>query len=59
MTEGRFIRKKFSSYLPAKGLATLVQFTSARRIINGISRAEKVAGFALSFQAALVAGSWA
>jgi hypothetical protein len=49
MTGGWFTDKKFSSYLPAKGLATLVQFTSARRIINGIDRADEVAGFAMSF----------
>ncbi|WP_082445194.1 hypothetical protein [Sphingomonas sp. Leaf28] len=59
MTEGWFTARKFSTYLPAKGPATLVQFTSARRIINGIDRAEKVAGYAKSFQAALVAGGWA
>lgn len=59
MTEGWFTGKRFASYLPAKGPATTVQFTSARRIINGIDRAEKVAGYALSFQAALVAGGWA
>jgi hypothetical protein len=58
MTEGWFTGRKFSSYLPKKGLATLPQFTSARRIINGIDRAEKVAGLAMSFQAALVAGGW-
>ncbi|PTQ59732.1 chitinase class I [Sphingomonas aurantiaca] len=59
MTEGWFTARKFSTYLPAKGAATPVQFTSARRIINGIDRAEKVAGYAMSFQAALVAGGWA
>ncbi len=59
MTEGWFTGKRFSSYLPAKGPATIVQFTSARRIINGIDRAEKVAGYAMPFQAALVAGGWA
>ena len=59
MTEGWFTGKRFASYLPAKGPATTVQFTSARRIINGIDRAEKVAGYAMSLQAALVAGSWA
>lgn len=31
---------------------------SARRIINGIGRAEKIAAFAMSFQAALVLGEW-
>ncbi len=59
MTEGWFTGKRFSSYLPAKGPATVVEFTSARRIINGIDRAEKVAGYAMSFQAALVAGGLA
>jgi hypothetical protein len=59
MTEGWFTARKFSTYLPAKGPATPVQFTSARRIINGIDRAEKVAGYAMSFQAALIAGGWA
>jgi hypothetical protein len=59
MTEGWFTTRKFSSYLPAKGPATTAQFTSARRIINGVDRAEKVAGYAMSFQAALVAGGWA
>jgi hypothetical protein len=49
MTEGWFTRKRFASYLPAKGPATTVQFTSARRIINGIDRADKVAGYAMSF----------
>ncbi len=58
MTEGWFTGKRFASYLPAKGPATTVQFTSARRIINGIDRAEKVAGYAMSFQAALIAGAW-
>jgi hypothetical protein len=64
MTEGWFAgdkvgRHKFARYLPAKGPATAPKFTSARRIINGIDRAELVAGYAMSFQAALVAGSWA
>ncbi len=58
MTEGWFTGKSFASYLPAKGKATVVQFTSARRIINGIDRAEKVAAFAMSFQVALIAGNW-
>ena len=58
MTEGWFTRKRFASYLPAKGPATTVH-TSARRIINGIDRAEKVAGYAMSFQAALVVRGWA
>ncbi len=58
MTKGWFTGKRFATYLPAKEPATNVQFTSARRIINGIDRAEKVAGYAMAFQAALVAGGW-
>jgi hypothetical protein len=59
MTEGWFTGKSFASYLPAEGTATLKQFISARRIINGVDRAELVAGYAMKFQAALVAGGWA
>ena len=63
MTEGWFAgdkvgRHKFARYLPAKGAATAPKFTSARRIINGIERAEMVAGYAMSFQGGLVAGVW-
>jgi hypothetical protein len=58
MTEGWFTGKSFASYLPARGVATPKQFTSARRIINGVDRAGLVAGYAMTFQAALVAGQW-
>ena len=62
MTDGWFAgdkvgRHKFSRHLPAKGAAK--EYTSARRIINGVDRAGLVAGYAMTFQAALVAGSWA
>ncbi len=64
MTEGWFAgdkvgRHKFSRYLPGKGVATSQAFAAARRIINGTDRAGLVAGYAMSFQAALGAGSWA
>jgi hypothetical protein len=59
MTEGWFTGKSFASYLPTKGAATPKQFTSARRIINGVDRAGLVAGYAMTFQAALLAGIWA
>ncbi len=59
MTEGWFTGRSFASYLPAKGAASLKQFVSARRIINGIDRAELAAGYAMTFQLALVAGGWA
>jgi hypothetical protein len=58
MREGWFTGKSFQSYLPAAGLATKDQFTAARRIINGTDKASLIAGYAMQFQAALVAGEW-
>lgn len=55
--KGWFTTKRFSNYLPANGPATIAQFTSGRCIINGIDRAKKVAGHAMSFQAALTPGA--
>lgn len=59
MVDGWFTGKKFATYLPAVGKATVDQFTQARRIINGLDRAGKIALEAMGFQAALVAGGWA
>jgi len=36
-----------------------VQFTHARRIINGTDKAVMIAGYAAKFQDALIAGGWA
>lgn len=58
MREGWFTGKSFQSYLPASGLADKAQFTAARRIINGTDKANLIAGYAMAFQAALVAGEW-
>ena len=59
MDEGWFTGKAFRHYLPASGPATIEQFTSARRIINGTDKAATIAGYAMKFQAALQAGGWA
>lgn len=59
MGQGGFTGKKLSDYLPASGAATLEQFVPCRRIVNGLDRADDVAGFAVSFQSALEAGKWA
>lgn len=53
MDAGWFTAKKMSDYLPSSGPATLAQFTSARRIINGTDKAEKIAGIAMTMQGAL------
>lgn len=55
MVEGWFTGKSFSSYLPSTGLATMPQFVSARRIINGQDCAGEIAGYAMQFQKALAA----
>lgn len=57
MLEGWFTGRKFSTTMPAD-IATREQFREARRIINGTDKADKIAGHALDFQAALVAGGW-
>ncbi|AMK19321.1 hypothetical protein [Sphingobium sp. MI1205] len=57
MAKGWFTGKSLATYLGA-GLGTDEEFRDCRRIINGSDRAELVAGYALKFQNALVAGGW-
>lgn len=56
MQEGWFTGKALAAYLPAT--ATQAQFAAARRIVNGTDKAELIAGYAATFQAALQAGGW-
>lgn len=58
MLEGWFTGRKFSTALPDT-IASREQFRNARRIINGTDKADKIAGYALDFQSALIAGGWA
>jgi putative chitinase len=65
MQEGWFCADKsgkrhtLARHVPANGgAASLDQFTSARRIINGTDKAGKIAGEAIKFQTALKAGGW-
>lgn len=58
MQEGWFTGRSLSTYLPADSSATVAQFKEARRIINGQDRAAEIAGYALEFQRALIAGGW-
>ncbi|QUT04854.1 hypothetical protein KFK14_17740 [Sphingobium phenoxybenzoativorans] len=57
MEEAWFTGKGLGDYLPAE-LGTVVQFTEARRIINGTDRAAGIAEYARRFQDALVLGGW-
>lgn len=58
MTEAWFTGRGFVHFLPSDGPASLAALTQARRIINGMDKAAKIAGEALAFQAALIAGGW-
>jgi putative chitinase len=51
MEKGVFTGKKNADYLPGN-------YVAARRIINGTDAADKIAGYARSFEAALTAGDW-
>lgn len=51
MESGAFTGKKLSDYLPG-------DYVEARRIINGTDKAHKIAGYARSFEDALIAGGW-
>lgn len=54
--EGWFTSKTLRHYL--KSPATRDQFKNARKIINGTDRDDLIAGYALAFQEALIAGNW-
>ena len=56
MDAGWFTGITLSARLPAKGPATRAQYLKARPIINGYDRADDIAGLALIFEKALVAG---
>ena len=51
-------RHTLARHVPTKGAASVDQFTSARRIINGTDKAAKIASEAVKFQTALKAGGW-
>lgn len=52
MTEGWFTGRKLSDYLPG-------HYPEARRIINGMDRAQDIAAYAVKFERALTLGGWA
>jgi predicted chitinase len=59
METGRYVRDHdFARHLPLKGDALQAQFREARRIINGVDKADLLAGYAMTFQKALNAGGW-
>jgi putative chitinase len=64
MEEGWFCASKdgarhtLARHVAKAGPSTRDQYRSARRIINGVDRADTIAAEALAFQAALQAGGW-
>lgn len=64
MEEGWFCASKdgarhnLARHVARSGPSTSAQYQSARRIINGVDKAVKIAGEAVAFQAALQAGGW-
>lgn len=57
MEGGKFTGKGLRDYLPGPR-GSLAQFKRARRIINGVDRADDIAALAASFQSALQKGGW-
>lgn len=59
MKSGRYVPgHTLARHLPDSGPASDQQFRSARRIINGTDKADLIAGYARTFQSALMAGGW-
>lgn len=58
MMDAWFTGHGFVRHLPSEGPATKEAFGQARRIINGVDKADKIADEAIAFQAALIAGGW-
>jgi hypothetical protein len=58
MSEGWFTGKSCKNSLPTTGAASKDQFIQARRIINGLDKADTIANYAIKFQKALSIGEW-
>lgn len=59
LEEGRYDShgKRMAARLP-KGRATREQYVDARYLVNIQDKAEEIAGYALAFESALIAGGW-
>jgi putative chitinase len=58
MLGGWFTGVTLASELPEHEPACMGSFVNARRIINGVDRAQLIAGYAMQFQKALQLGAW-
>lgn len=60
MSEGWFTGRRLSHYLPMQPNPhpAAVDYVNARRIINGVDKAQHIAGYARQFEAALINAGW-
>lgn len=58
MAQGWFTGVELSDFLPMRGKALPTQFIKARRIINGVDKAQTISGYATQFQEALWDAGW-
>ena len=58
MSQGWFTGVDLSDFLPMRGKAMPTQYVKARRIINGVDKAQTIAGYASQFQDALWDAGW-
>lgn len=58
MREGWFTGRDIDDDLPRNTAATLQEFTRSRDVINGTDKQAEIAGYALDWQQALIAGKW-
>lgn len=56
MAGGWFTSHKLADFLSTSGPGTRAQFKEARRIINGVDKADLIAGYAVAIQSALIKG---
>jgi hypothetical protein len=57
LRNGLFTGVSLGLYLPSDRTATRADFKNARRAVNGVDRADMIAGYALDFRTALDAGT--
>jgi putative chitinase len=58
MEEGWFTGKRLGDFLPRDGTGKLENFIACRPIINGRDKDRLIAGYAVEFQKAVIAGEW-
>ena len=58
MLEGWFTAKRLNDFVPAPDRVKREHYVAARRVVNGLDRADLIAGYAVEFERALRAGRY-